>query len=90
MTAKDEATALLASDEQDTPFSDVEELHGWIVRHFEDEEVAGQGRELWERVGEAEFEGDGEMAKCVRVMREETEEGKKVERPWRKREVAPV
>ena len=55
--------------------TDVEELAGWIVRHFEGEE-AGEGRELWERVDGSELEGD----ECVRVMREETEEGKKVGR----------
>jgi tRNA (guanine-N7-)-methyltransferase len=45
---------------------------------------------LWERVGEEELERDP----CVRVMREETEEGKKVSRNggrkfvsvWRRRE----
>jgi tRNA (guanine-N7-)-methyltransferase len=74
--------------------TDVEELHGWIAGHFEDESLAGEGRELWERVEEAEFDGDGDLARCVRVMREETEEGKKVERNggrkfvavWRRRE----
>jgi tRNA (guanine-N7-)-methyltransferase len=55
--------------------TDVEELHGWIVRHFEGHE-AGEVKELFERVGEEELEGD----ECVRVMREETEEGKKVTR----------
>ncbi|KAK5949212.1 tRNA (guanine-N(7)-)-methyltransferase (tRNA(m7G46)-methyltransferase) [Knufia fluminis] len=55
--------------------TDVEELHLWMVRHFEGEE-SGDGRELWERVGEEELEGDV----CVRVMSEETEEGKKVSR----------
>jgi tRNA (guanine-N7-)-methyltransferase len=42
--------------------TDVEELHEWIVKHFEGEE------------------DDLESDKCVRVMREETEEGKKVTR----------
>ena len=73
--------------------TDVEELHGWIVGHFEDEALAGQGRELWERVKEEEWE-EGSLAECVRVMREETEEGKKVGRNegrkfvaiWRRRE----
>lgn len=55
--------------------TDVEELHLWMVRHFEGED-SGDGRELWERVGEEELEGDV----CVRVMSEETEEGKKVSR----------
>src|SRR5256714_12469838 len=47
--------------------TDVEELHDWIVGHFEDEGRAGAGRELWERV---EVEGgDDDMATCVRVMK---------------------
>jgi tRNA (guanine-N7-)-methyltransferase len=78
--------------------TDVEELHGWMVGHFEEEGLAGRGRELWERVNEEEWDagGDGDSceAQCVRVMREETEEGKKVERNggrkfvavWRRRE----
>ena len=69
--------------------TDVEELHGWMVGHFEDAEVAGEGRELWERVQEEEWGEEGKdegrgrgvgLATCVRVMREETEEGKKVGR----------
>lgn len=55
--------------------TDVEELHGWMVRHFEGAE-AGDVAELWERVGQDELDADP----CVRVMSEETEEGKKVER----------
>ncbi len=55
--------------------TDVEELHGWIVRHFEGLE-AGSGADLWERVSEEEVDGDP----VVTVMREETEEGKKVGR----------
>jgi tRNA (guanine-N7-)-methyltransferase len=77
--------------------TDVEELHGWIVEHFEDEGRAGAGRELWERVevdGKVEVEGGGDVMRCVKVMREETEEGKKVERNggrklvavWRRKE----
>lgn len=60
--------------------TDVEDLHQWMVRHFEahksfqrivDDEVEGKG----------EWEGkDGEVAMCVAVMRTETEEGMKVER----------
>lgn len=73
--------------------TDVEELHLWIVRHFEGEDTAGEVRELWERVRGEELEGDV----CVRVMREETEEGKKVTRNggrkfvgvWRRRENPP-
>lgn len=55
--------------------TDVEELHSWMVRHFEAVE-AGEVRELWERVDGEELEND----ECVRVMKEETEEGKKVTR----------
>jgi tRNA (guanine-N7-)-methyltransferase len=55
--------------------TDVEELHGWMVGHFEGVE-GGKGVELWERVSEEENEGD----ECVEVMRGETEEGKKVRR----------
>lgn len=53
--------------------TDVEELHQWMVRHFEGEE-AGDARELWERV--SDLDGDP----CVRIMSEETEESKKVTR----------
>lgn len=83
--------------------TDVEELAGWIVGHFEGrrpngEEGGGERltkggagvEELWERVSEEELERDP----CVKVMREETEEGKKVSRNggrkfvsvWRRRE----
>ncbi|EXJ64800.1 tRNA (guanine-N7-)-methyltransferase [Cladophialophora yegresii CBS 114405] len=55
--------------------TDVEELHGWMTRHFDGEE-AGEGRELWERVAQEELERDP----CVRIMSEETEESKKVTR----------
>lgn len=56
----------------------------WMVGHFEggegDEEGGWEGvervKELWERVGEEELAEDV----CVRVMKEETEEGKKVAR----------
>ncbi|KAK2773954.1 tRNA (guanine-N(7)-)-methyltransferase (tRNA(m7G46)-methyltransferase) [Emmonsiellopsis sp. PD_33] len=66
--------------------TDVEELHQWMVSHFEggnQEERAGEGdeegegvKELFERVGDEELESDP----CVKVMMEETEEGKKVTR----------
>ncbi|KAL5042217.1 hypothetical protein BDW71DRAFT_149751 [Aspergillus fruticulosus] len=76
--------------------TDVEEYHLWILRHFGYEVVAeqnqkqgeereqGQGSdgkregsaELFERVSEEEIEKD----ECVRVMKEATEEGKKVAR----------
>jgi tRNA (guanine-N7-)-methyltransferase len=63
--------------------TDVEELHLWMVKHFVGDE-AGQGRKMWEIVGDAENEND----ECVRVMREETEEGKKVTRNGGKKFVA--
>ena len=49
--------------------TDVEDLHAWMVEHF----ARSEG---FERVPEEVVEGDA----CVRVMRMETEEGKKVER----------
>jgi len=49
--------------------TDVEDLHNWMVQHF-------GLHPSFERVGEAEQEAD----ECVKVMRVETEEGKKVER----------
>ena len=49
--------------------TDVEDLHSWMVGHFE-------GHASFERVAEEEVDADG----CVAVMRRETEEGKKVER----------
>ena len=69
--------------------TDVEELHQWIVKHFEGEE-AGDVRDLWERVTDEELQEDV----CVKVMSEETEEGKKVTRNngtkfvgvWRRKE----
>jgi tRNA (guanine-N7-)-methyltransferase len=69
--------------------TDVEELHLWMVRHVEGED-AGDIAELWERVSEDELEEDV----CVKTMKEETEEGKKVTRNggrkfvavWRRRE----
>ncbi|KAL4862715.1 putative methyltransferase-domain-containing protein [Aspergillus spectabilis] len=69
--------------------TDVEEYHWWILRHFgyrapgdEVPEVEAEGeqdtgvRELFERVTEEEIEED----ECVRVMKDATEEGKKVTR----------
>lgn len=74
--------------------TDVEELHQWIVGHFEggdgeEEEEGEEGgintvKELFERVGDAELEEDP----CVKVMMEETEEGKKVTRNKGKKFVA--
>lgn len=49
--------------------TDVEDLHKWMVQHFE-------AHPSFERVSEEEQETDA----CVDVMRTETEEGKKVER----------
>jgi tRNA (guanine-N7-)-methyltransferase len=49
--------------------TDVEDLHKWMVEHFEK-------HPSFERVGEEQQESD----ECVKVMRTETEEGKKVER----------
>lgn len=49
--------------------TDVEDLHNWMVERFE-------AHPSFERVGSEEVEAD----ECVGVMREETEEGKKVTR----------
>lgn len=49
--------------------TDVEDLHNWMVERFE-------AHPSFERVGDEEVEADD----CVGVMREETEEGKKVTR----------
>ncbi|CAK4032259.1 tRNA (guanine-N(7)-)-methyltransferase [Lecanosticta acicola] len=57
--------------------TDVEDLHRWMVEHL-------RGHPSFERVGEEEVEAD----ECVRVMRTETEEGKKVERNGGKKFVA--
>jgi tRNA (guanine-N7-)-methyltransferase len=105
--------------------TDVDELAGWIVAHFEGrsgiEEKEGNGEgedadasvvgeaegapssmassrqmgveELWERVSEEGLERDP----CVKIMKEETEEGKKVSRyggrkfvsVWRRKEDPP-
>jgi tRNA (guanine-N7-)-methyltransferase len=83
--------------------TDVEELHFWMVRHFEDEEVAGPVRGLWERVSEEEMEADegvdgqGGDRRVLEAMREGTEEARKVSRNggrkfvgvWRRRENPP-
>lgn len=57
--------------------TDVEALHEWMVEHLE-------AHPLFERIGEEEQEAD----ECVKVMRTETEEGKKVERNKGKKFVA--
>lgn len=49
--------------------TDVEDLHKWMVKHFDD-------HPSFVRLTEEEQEAD----KCVHIMRIETEEGKKVER----------
>ncbi|KAL8736166.1 MAG: hypothetical protein Q9166_000321 [cf. Caloplaca sp. 2 TL-2023] len=49
--------------------TDVEDLHNWMVKHFE-------GHPSFERVGKEEEAED----ECVKTMIVETEEGKKVER----------
>ncbi|KAI0887992.1 putative methyltransferase [Annulohypoxylon maeteangense] len=49
--------------------TDVEDLHKWMVQHLE-------AHPSFERVSEEEQDADA----CVKVMRTETEEGKKVER----------
>lgn len=73
--------------------TDVEEYHRWILRHFQDQPEVGEEeeqdgekkdgdasssgvKELWERVPDQELEQDP----CVRVMKFETEESKKVTR----------
>ncbi|KAF2189516.1 hypothetical protein K469DRAFT_625218 [Zopfia rhizophila CBS 207.26] len=57
--------------------TDVEDLRGWMVEHFEK-------HPSFRQVGEEEVEED----ECVKVMRTETEEGKKVERNGGKKFVA--
>ncbi|KAH8598769.1 hypothetical protein B0O99DRAFT_683522 [Bisporella sp. PMI_857] len=57
--------------------TDVEDLHNWMVSHFE-------AHSSFERVSEEEQEAD----ECVTIMRTETEEGKKVERNQGKKLVA--
>lgn len=49
--------------------TDVEDLHNWMVQHFD-------AHPSFVRISEH----DQEMDECVQVMRIETEEGKKVER----------
>ncbi|KAB8079123.1 hypothetical protein BDV29DRAFT_99436 [Aspergillus leporis] len=60
--------------------TDVEEYHHWVLRHFreEGEDQASEGgvKDLFERVTEEELANDP----CVAVMKEATEEGKKVTR----------
>ncbi|KAF2131308.1 hypothetical protein P153DRAFT_364911 [Dothidotthia symphoricarpi CBS 119687] len=57
--------------------TDVQDLHEWMKEHFEKHPSFERvEREFEEGSGE---EGEG-MDECVRIMRSETEEGKKVER----------
>lgn len=56
--------------------TDVEELSGWMVKHFVGSE-AGDAAELWERVDGQDWLKDDP---CVRIMSHETEESKKVTR----------
>lgn len=49
--------------------TDVRDLHDWMVLHLD-------SHPLFRRLTDAEMEGDV----CIRCVREETEEGKKVER----------
>lgn len=63
--------------------TDVEELHRWMVSHFEDDD-AGDVAGLWERVSQNELERD----QCVTIMTEETEEAKKVTRNGGRKYVA--
>lgn len=56
--------------------TDVEELSGWMVKHFVGSE-AGDAAELWERVDGQDWLKDDP---CVRIMSQETEESKKVTR----------
>ncbi|RMZ86555.1 hypothetical protein DV736_g6217, partial [Chaetothyriales sp. CBS 134916] len=64
--------------------TDVEELHYWMVNHFEGRDTAASAGggcgggigQLFERVSDDENARD----ECVRIMSEETEEGKKVSR----------
>ncbi|KAK4190748.1 putative tRNA methyltransferase [Podospora australis] len=57
--------------------TDVPDLHGWMVQHFE-------AHPMFERVGEEEQEADP----LVEIMRTATEEGKKVERNKGQKHVA--
>lgn len=72
--------------------TDVEEYHHWVLRHFltQPEEQRADGtiptssKDLYERVSEEELDADP----CVRVMKYETEESKKVTRNKGKKFVA--
>lgn len=49
--------------------TDVEDLHNWMVKHLEEHPLFERLSESWENED-----------KCVTIMRNATEEGKKVER----------
>ncbi|CAG8234019.1 unnamed protein product [Penicillium olsonii] len=72
--------------------TDVEEYHHWVLRHFlhqpeeqrEDGTIPDSSKDLFERLSDEELEADP----CVRVMKYETEESKKVTRNNGKKFVA--
>jgi tRNA (guanine-N7-)-methyltransferase len=72
--------------------TDVEEYHHWVLRHFlnqpeeqrEDGTTPPSSKDLFERVSDEEVDADP----CVRVMKYETEESKKVTRNNGKKFVA--
>ncbi|KAK9849192.1 hypothetical protein MYU51_014777 [Penicillium brevicompactum] len=68
--------------------TDVEEYHYWVLKHFlnrpEDGTPPPSSKDLFERVSDEELEADP----CVRVMKFETEESKKVTRNNGKKFVA--
>ncbi|KAH7095415.1 putative methyltransferase-domain-containing protein [Paraphoma chrysanthemicola] len=57
--------------------TDVKDLHEWMKEHFEKHPSFERVEEVFENGAGEEGEG---MDACVRIMRTETEEGKKVER----------
>jgi len=76
-TLNSEYAFVMKPDGKVYTITDVEDLHLWMVQHFE-------AHLSFERVGGDEVEND----ECVRVMRMCTEEGKKVERNGGKKFVA--
>ena len=78
-TLNSEYAYVLRPDGMVYTITDVEDLHLWIVRHFD-------GHASFVRVSEEGLVAKGDV--CVRVMKEETEEGKKVERNNGKKLVA--
>jgi len=63
--------------------TDVEELHLWMVKHFDSEEAGGI-KDLFERVDQTDLDDDP----CVEIMSEATEESKKVTRNGGKKFIA--